>query len=187
MDVRKTYSYWKGSTMSVSIERTTARAATAIWEASDDPQQYIAHAIDSGRLEAALAALGLKEYADLSALPAEQRAKLLRAASGLASELTRRVRHLTVAARDIDGTSWADLASLLVDDPGARSTARSTYEAGRRQMGRSWAWPNKPVPDFTDTELIEAIEHNETDPDPVTRDLVRSCSREWERRRGIAQ
>lgn len=123
--------------MSVSIERTTPTAATAIWEPSDDPQGYITQAVDSEQLERALTALGLKRYDDLSALPAAQRAEILRAASGLASELTRRVRHLAVAAREIDDTSWADLAALLVDDPAARSTARSTYAAGLRQMGRS--------------------------------------------------
>ncbi|WP_371801599.1 hypothetical protein OHA38_44220 [Streptomyces sp. NBC_01732] len=123
--------------MSVSIERTTPTAATAIWEPSDDPQGYIAHTIDSDQLAKAITALGLKQYDGLSALSAVQRAEILRAAAGLAAELTRRVRHLTVAAREIDGTSWGDLAALLTDDPTARSTARGTYAAGLRQMGRS--------------------------------------------------
>jgi hypothetical protein len=43
-------------------------------------------------------------------------------------------------------------------------------------------WPNKLIAEFTDTELADAIERNESDPDPVTRDIVRSCVREWERR-----
>ncbi|MGW4810538.1 hypothetical protein ACWEPB_02685 [Kitasatospora cineracea] len=49
----------------------------------------------------------------------------------------------------------------------------------------TYAWPNKTVPEFTDDELADAIEHNETSRDLVTRDLVRDCTREWERRRGI--
>lgn len=122
--------------MAVSIDRTTDRA-TVTWKSTDDPRGYIVQAVDSGRLEAALTALGLKDYNDLAALRPEERADLLRATAALANELTRRVRHLTVAARDVDGASWSELASLLADDPGARSTARSTYQAGQRQMGRA--------------------------------------------------
>ncbi|MFG2919643.1 hypothetical protein ACGF0D_43095 [Kitasatospora sp. NPDC048298] len=47
-------------------------------------------------------------------------------------------------------------------------------------------WPNKPVSEFTDEELADAIEQHQADTDPVTRDLVRGCTREWERRRGLA-
>ncbi|MFD5566276.1 hypothetical protein [Kitasatospora griseola] len=46
-------------------------------------------------------------------------------------------------------------------------------------------WPNKPVDQFTDEELADAIDRHEGDRDPVTRDLVRDCSREWARRRGL--
>jgi acyl-CoA reductase-like NAD-dependent aldehyde dehydrogenase len=106
------------------------------WDKGDDPQGYIVQAVDSGRLEAALTALGLKEYADLAELPEEKRAELLRNTAALAAELTRRIRHLTVAHRH-HGASWAELASLLVDNPDARSTDRSTYQAGLRQMGRT--------------------------------------------------
>lgn len=120
--------------MPVSIERTTAKGATIVWEAADDPQNYLVQVIDNGRLEKAMTALGLKEYADLADLPEEERAELLRNTAALANELTRRVRHLTVAHRHHDA-SWAELASLLVGDPDARSTARSTYQAGLRQMG----------------------------------------------------
>ncbi|MEV6165723.1 hypothetical protein AB0L71_28185 [Streptomyces sp. NPDC052052] len=123
--------------MPVSIEHTTSTAATVVWDSADDPQGYLAQAVDSGRMEAALTALGLKSYDDLAALTANERADLLRATAALAQELTRRVRHLTVASREIDGATWGDLASRISDDPGARSTARSTYEAGLRQMGRS--------------------------------------------------
>lgn len=125
--------------MSVSIERTTPRGATVVWHATDDTKGYVVEAIDSGRLEAALTALGLKEYDELAGLRPEERAHLLRHTARLANELTRRVRHLTVAAREIDGVTWADLAHLLVDNTKARSTARSTYAAGLRQMGRTTA------------------------------------------------
>ncbi|WP_282204525.1 hypothetical protein [Kitasatospora fiedleri] len=49
----------------------------------------------------------------------------------------------------------------------------------------TYAWPNKIIHEFTDDELADAIERNEADRDPVIRDLVRDCTREWERRRGI--
>ncbi|WP_406157728.1 hypothetical protein [Streptomyces canus] len=49
----------------------------------------------------------------------------------------------------------------------------------------SQRWPDKPVVQFTDEELVTAIERHQGDPDPVTRDIVRSCVREWERRRGL--
>ncbi|MGA5824256.1 hypothetical protein ACPC54_41235 [Kitasatospora sp. NPDC094028] len=48
-------------------------------------------------------------------------------------------------------------------------------------------WPDKPVPEFTDAELCAAIEHHQDDPDPVTQEIVRSCWREWEKRRGLPQ
>ncbi|MGW1306510.1 hypothetical protein ACWD5R_43720 [Streptomyces sp. NPDC002514] len=46
-------------------------------------------------------------------------------------------------------------------------------------------WPNKPIPDFTDEELNAAIEEHQGDPDPVIRQIVRGCWREWERRKGL--
>lgn len=122
--------------MSVSIEHTAGTAATVVWETADDRQGYIAQTINSGRLEAALTALGLKTYEDLAALSAGERADLLRETAALTQELTRRVRHLTVASRDVDGATWGELAVCLSDDPAARSSARSTYDAGLRQMGR---------------------------------------------------
>ncbi|MCT9141738.1 hypothetical protein [Streptomyces violarus] len=121
--------------MGVSIDRTTDRAVLT-WEAADDPQGYIVQAVDGGDLELALTALGLKHYEDLASVDQFERARILRATAKLASELTRRVRHMTVAARE-DGMTWGTLASNLTGDPHARSTARSTYEAGLRQMGRT--------------------------------------------------
>ncbi|MFE9197823.1 hypothetical protein ACFYMH_17375 [Streptomyces albidoflavus] len=47
-------------------------------------------------------------------------------------------------------------------------------------------WPNKTVSNFTDDELAESIEQHQGDPDPVTRQMVQACIREWERRHGLA-
>lgn len=57
---------------------------------------------------------------------------------------------------------------------------------GPRGAGTKYRWPNKPVTEFSDTELVSAIEANQFDTNAVTRDLVRSCTREWERRNGLA-
>ncbi|MCC3767297.1 hypothetical protein [Streptomyces sp. UNOC14_S4] len=46
-------------------------------------------------------------------------------------------------------------------------------------------WPDKTIPNFTDEELNAAIEQHESNPDPVIRQIVQGCWREWERRRGI--
>lgn len=120
--------------MSVSITRTT-EDTTITWTQADDPQGYVVQAIDNGRLEDALTALGLSSYEQLAAVDQMERARILRSTAALAAELTRRVRHMTVAARE-EGMTWGTLASTLTGDPHARSTARSTYEAGLRQMGR---------------------------------------------------
>ncbi|MFF2902833.1 hypothetical protein [Streptomyces sp. NPDC057966] len=56
---------------------------------------------------------------------------------------------------------------------------------GPRGTKAKHRWPNKPVTEFTDTELVTAIERNQFDTNAVTRDLVRSCVREWERRNGL--
>ncbi|MDO0929553.1 hypothetical protein QQY24_30800 [Streptomyces sp. TG1A-8] len=119
--------------MTVSVNRTP-KVTTLTWTRTDDPQSYIAQAVESGHLEAALTVLGLQDYYDLATLPKAQRAKLLRHTAALANELTRRVRHLTVAHRH-HGASWEELALLLVSDSEAHGTAYSTYNAGLRQMG----------------------------------------------------
>ncbi|MFD8375314.1 hypothetical protein ACFV2Z_31785 [Streptomyces sp. NPDC059688] len=45
-------------------------------------------------------------------------------------------------------------------------------------------WPNKTIPNFTDDELVEAIEQHQHSSDPVTRQITEGCIREWERRNG---
>lgn len=46
-------------------------------------------------------------------------------------------------------------------------------------------WPNKTIPQFTDKELADSIKRHQDDPEPVTRDIVRSCWREVARRHGL--
>lgn len=71
------------------------------------------------------------EIADLDQF---QRAEILRELAALNDQITRRVRQMTVIARDQDGMTWGTLASTLTGNVHARSTARSTYDAGVRQL-----------------------------------------------------
>ncbi|MEU8746546.1 hypothetical protein AB0C39_23160 [Streptomyces parvulus] len=47
------------------------------------------------------------------------------------------------------------------------------------------AWPNKTIPNFTDEELVTAIEEHEGSSDPVTCQITQGAIREWERRNGL--
>ncbi|MGI5341874.1 NUDIX domain-containing protein [Streptomyces sp. CA-181903] len=118
--------------MPVSVSRTTGTAATVVWEPADDPEGRIAQTLDAGLAEA-LTALGVPA-ADLASVDQFERAKILRAAAALHAELTRRIRYMTVIARNVDGMTWGTLASTLTGSSHARSTARSTYDAGMRQL-----------------------------------------------------
>ncbi|WP_329307856.1 hypothetical protein OG322_41485 (plasmid) [Streptomyces sp. NBC_01260] len=155
--MRKTHTIREGNTVAVSITRTT-ESTTIDWTRSDDPQGYLVQAIDNGRLEQALTALGLNTYSDIAALDEFERAELLRSTAHLVNDLTRRVRHLTVACRE-SGMSWGTLASNLTGDPQARSTARSTYDAGVRQLGTqplpmtTYIWRAEDVTDLGDPTL----------------------------------
>ncbi|HEX5567105.1 MAG TPA: hypothetical protein VFY14_09320 [Streptomyces sp.] len=48
------------------------------------------------------------------------------------------------------------------------------------------AWPDKTIPNFTDNELVTAIEEHQNNPDPTIRQITQGCIREWERRNGLA-
>ncbi|WP_432112563.1 hypothetical protein [Streptomyces sp. YPW6] len=120
--------------MAVTVTQNNG-TTTIDWKAcTDDKQGYVAQSISLGRLDAALTALGLSTYTDIAGLDELERAEVLRGTAALVDELTRRVRHLTVACRE-SGMSWGTLASHLTGDATQRSTARSTYEAGIRQLG----------------------------------------------------
>ncbi|MFG3046263.1 hypothetical protein ACGFZR_15205 [Streptomyces sp. NPDC048241] len=47
-------------------------------------------------------------------------------------------------------------------------------------------WPNKKIPDFTDDELVNTIKDNQDSHDPVTRQIVQGCWREWGRRNDLS-
>ncbi|MFB6840240.1 hypothetical protein [Streptomyces sp. NPDC056361] len=118
--------------MPVSVSRTTGTAATIVWDPSDDPDGRIAQVIESGLAES-LTALGIPA-ARLPEVDQFERAKILRALAALNAQITRRVRHMAVVARDQDGMTWGTLASTLTGNVHSRSTARSTYDAGTRQL-----------------------------------------------------
>ncbi|HWU07513.1 MAG TPA: hypothetical protein VN520_14220 [Streptomyces sp.] len=140
--------------MSVTVTQTNG-TTTIDWKAdTDDKQGHLAQAISLGRLDAALTALGLSTYTDIATLDEFERAEILRGTAALVNDLTRRVRHLTVACRE-GGMTWGTLASNLTGDPNARSTARSTYEAGVRQLGTraltTYEWHADNLSDSRDT------------------------------------
>ncbi|MEV5205762.1 hypothetical protein [Streptomyces sp. NPDC053720] len=178
--------------MTVNVEKTGTGTAVITWShQTDDPRGYLSDEIESGRLEDALAAIGASTIEGLGETSDMRR--IAQATTRIQALLERRMRGIAVELRD-QALTWAEVADALYGDPTKRSSAQRAYEAGMRQrglttqMGRSggeWEWPNKLVTDFSDAELADAIERNETDPDPVTRDLVGSCVREWERRKGL--
>lgn len=47
------------------------------------------------------------------------------------------------------------------------------------------SWPNKPIAQFTNEELADAIERHQDSTDQVIRDMVTGCWRELERRHGL--
>lgn len=73
------------------------------------------------------------------------------------------------------GAPWLPITSTTPGDNGAPATDRQRAD-----------WPNKTIANFNDDELATAIERHQDDPDPVTRQIVRGCVREWERRHGLA-
>ncbi|MFE7268743.1 hypothetical protein ACFU9B_43485 [Streptomyces sp. NPDC057592] len=170
--------------MAVSIEKTDTGTATITWShQADDPRGYLSDEIETGRLEDALTAIGASTIEGLGTT-ADMR-RIAQATTRIQALLERRMRGIAVELRN-QGLTWAQLADALYGDPAKRSSAQRAYDAGLRQSGRSSSWPNKVVTDFTDAELVDAIESHETDPNPVTRDMVRSCVREWERRKGLS-
>ncbi|MGW0537878.1 hypothetical protein [Streptomyces sp. NPDC003032] len=89
----------------------------------------------NGNLEDALTALGdEREAGDTGS---EHNARRLAHATGtLARLLERREQHLAVRLKNTYRLTWSQLASVLFEDPGKRSSAQRKYEAGLRQMGR---------------------------------------------------
>ncbi|MEV6683285.1 hypothetical protein AB0N09_41525 [Streptomyces erythrochromogenes] len=133
--------------MSVHANKTGGHKFEVIWNpATDDPRGRIAYAIESGRLENALAVLGATAVEDLG--PVEMLRQLTQSTASLQRDLERKTRGLVVALRDNHKLSWTEIASLLYDDPTKRSSARGVYNAGVRQLGLI----NAEVSEDTDTD-----------------------------------
>ncbi|MER5890755.1 hypothetical protein ABT160_43630 [Streptomyces sp. NPDC001941] len=123
--------------MPVGVTRTDDHTAQITWNpTADDPSGQIAHAIESGRLAAALAALGARTVEDLAGGDTSSDAfrAILTGASSLQADLERRIRTLVVVMRN-QGATWAQLATLLYGDADKRSSARAAYNSGLRQLG----------------------------------------------------
>lgn len=179
----------------IKAVKTGGGRGEVTWDGrADDPRGWLAKAWELGHVQDALAALAdPMEFARVAA-DDEGAREQLRSVAWLVDQLARRQDALIVALKDRRAASWTELV-LLVDpdepDPlSKRSAMQRRYSTGRRRAGLpapgdTPRWPDKPVTEFTDAELADAIERHESDPDPVTHDLVRSCIHEWERRKGL--
>ncbi|MEW1605586.1 hypothetical protein [Streptomyces sp. NPDC093808] len=118
--------------MSVSITPTGQTSAEITWEPGDDPQGYLARAVESDQLAYALEALG-----NGGTGPADAKAALSAAmhTTTLARLLERRATVQVVRLRDDHGLSWRQIASAIYDDPDRQSSVRRMYDSGRRHLG----------------------------------------------------
>lgn len=120
--------------MAVDVTKTAGNKAEIVWEPRrDDPRGYVAFALESGRLEDALTALGATTIEALGT--AEHLKRIVSATASLQNDLERRMRSMVVELKDRQGMSWSDIAFLLYEDSDKRSSARAVYNAGMRQLG----------------------------------------------------
>ncbi|MGW6202236.1 hypothetical protein ACWF9B_01065 [Streptomyces sp. NPDC055089] len=117
--------------MSVTVTKTAGFSAKITWTADDDPQGYLARAIEGDQLDSALASLGQPV---LHGTPEQVLTKAQHTAT-LARLLERRAASQVVQLRDIHGLSWRRIAAALLDDPEKQSSVRRMYESGRRHLG----------------------------------------------------
>ncbi|CAM5546685.1 hypothetical protein SALBM217S_02340 [Streptomyces griseoloalbus] len=117
--------------MAVNITPTGPGRAEITWTDDDDPQGYLARAVESDRLAYALESLGGAE--------GEQDAPRALAAASHTAELARllerRAAVQVVRLRDDHALSWRQIASALYDDPDRQSSVRRMYDSGRRHLG----------------------------------------------------
>ena len=120
--------------MTLEVTRTSGESAVVIWEPkTDDPRGYLAFAVDSGRLEHALTALGATTIEALGS--ADTLKQITQSTAAVQRDLERRMRGMVVELKDRQGLSWSEIAALLYDDADKRSSARAAYNAGVRQIG----------------------------------------------------
>ncbi|MGW2865930.1 hypothetical protein [Streptomyces sp. NPDC001205] len=120
--------------MSVDVTKTAGNKAEITWEPHrDDPRGHLALAIESGRLQDSLTALGATTIEALG--DGQQMKRIVSATASLQHDLERRMRSMVVELKDRQGMSWSDIAFLLYEDSDKRSSARAVYNAGIRQLG----------------------------------------------------
>lgn len=118
--------------MAVTVTPTGDHSAEITWTADDDPQGYIARAVESDQLAYALEALGDGENGQATPETALSAAKHTAALGRL---LERRAAVQVVKLRDDHGLSWRQIAVALYDDPDRQSSVRRMYDSGRRHIG----------------------------------------------------
>jgi hypothetical protein len=120
--------------MSVTVEKTAGDRAEITWEPrEDDPNGYLAKAVESDQLAYALEALGRVVepgmYTESQALQAATHT------TALVRLLERRAAVQVVYLRDHHGLSWRQIAATIHGDADMQSTVRRQYDSGRRHLG----------------------------------------------------
>ncbi|MGW0630488.1 hypothetical protein [Streptomyces sp. NPDC002758] len=122
--------------MSVTVTKTGGRTAEITWAPGDDPQGYLAAAVESDQLAYALESLGASELAHTDPeLSAESALQAVKHTAELARLLERRAAVQVVQLRDFYKLSWRQIATAIYDDPEKQSSVRRIYDSGRRHIG----------------------------------------------------
>lgn len=123
--------------MSVHVTKTSGHTAEITWDPkSDDPQGYLATAIESDQLAYALEALGDPDDVGLKGASPEIALHAAACTAQLAALLERRSAVQVVLLRDTHELSWRRIAAAILGDPDKQSSVRRMYDSGRRHLGR---------------------------------------------------
>ncbi|MDX3129617.1 hypothetical protein PV367_07360 [Streptomyces europaeiscabiei] len=121
--------------MSVHVTKTSGHTAEITWDPkSDDPQGYLATAIEGDQLAYALEALGDPDDVGLKGASPESALQAAVCTAQLAALLERRSALQVVRLRDVHKLSWRRIAAAILDDPEKQSSVRRMYDSGRRHL-----------------------------------------------------
>ncbi|WP_371572622.1 hypothetical protein [Streptomyces sp. NBC_01314] len=116
----------------MSAGRRPVPASEITWDPkSDDPQGYLATAIEGDQLAYALEALGDPDDVGLKGASPE----IALQAAVCTALLERRSALQVVRLRDDHKLSWRRIAAAILDAPEKQSSVRRMYDSGRRNLG----------------------------------------------------